>query len=109
MAVAERDGPQPSGASAKAWRAAVRFYVDHVGERSHWDHDMLVLKDTLVTLGGDPEATPPDRIAGIAEHLEAAMPAYLETWWPAHDAANRGWIAIVEDDVRKYEEAGSRW
>lgn len=104
--VPERDGPLPSGAAGEAWRAALQFYVEHVAERDHFDEDMLVLKDALVQLDGDVDATPPDVIEGIAERLATAMAVYLETWWPEHDADNRSWIAFVGDDVERYEQ---RW
>ena len=104
--VPERDGPQPDGRAGEAWRASVRFYVDDVGPRGHFDDAMLGLKAKLLDLDGDPNAAPPDDIPGIAHHLAAAMPVYLETWWAAHDRANRDWIAHVLDDVRRHED---RW
>lgn len=104
--VPERDGPQPAGRDGETWSAAVQFYVQHVAERDHFDDDMLVLKDGLVELAGDAAGSPPDVVEGIAEHLRSAMPIYLETWWPDHDAANRAWIDRVADDLRRYE---GRW
>jgi hypothetical protein len=104
--VPERDGPQPEGRGGEAWRAALRFYVDSVGSRGHFDNAMLEQKAGMLSLGGDPAATPPDEIPGIALHLAAAMPVYTDHWWPEHDRANREWIAYVLDDVRRYED---RW
>jgi hypothetical protein len=116
--VPEREGPQPEGADGLIWRRALDFYVENVGRLGHFDDGMLELKSALIPLGGDPAADPPDDIPGIAEHLRAAMPVYGARWWPTHDAANRGWIAFVEDDVRAYEQSwvetvtrsfGGRW
>lgn len=104
--VPERDGPGPTGAQGEAWARARAFYRDHVARRDHFDGDMLELKIGLIELGGDPGAEPPDRIEGIADVLRAAMPVYLDLWWPAHDAANRRFIDHVGADVARYE---GRW
>ena len=106
VVVAERDGPQPTGAPGEAWARAVAFYRENVAERDHFDLPMLTLKHGLTLLDGDPGAAPPDDIPGIAANLAAAMPVYLEHWWQEHEAADRRWVAHVVGDVRRYEE---RW
>ena len=63
----------------------------------------LDLKTALIGLAGDASAEPPDVIPGIARHLAAAMPVYLETWWPEHDRTNRSWVNFVIGDVLRYE------
>ena len=104
--VPERSGPPPPASSGAAWRAALEFYAANVAERDHFHLPMLTLKTALSELDGDPRATPPDDIRGISEHLAAAMPLYLDVWWPEHARANRRWITHVVADVRRYE---ARW
>lgn len=103
VAVPERGDRLPPGSQAAAWRGAVEFYAANVAERDHFDLPMLELKTALTQLEGDSGAAPPDDIPGVAEHLAAAMPVYLDVWWPEHERANRRWIVRVVDDVRRYE------
>lgn len=102
----------------KAWEEALVFYRARVAERDHFDDGMLELKDALLALDGDPSASPPDDIPGVARALERAMPVYLTRWWPAHDRANRTWIGEVGPLVRDNEAGfpilaarsfGGRW
>lgn len=88
----------------RAWTAALAFYRAEVAERDHFDGAMLQVKAGLVDRGGDAKADPPDDIPGIAQALRSAMPVYLERWWPAHDRANRAWIADVGPRVDAHEE-----
>lgn len=100
-----------------AWDAAVAFYDGHLASRDLlFDEELtrikLALADADETLAGEtPASTTPagetsgetsretlsDR--GIDEALRAtllrAAPVYRRYWWPAHDAANRAWIADV--------------
>jgi hypothetical protein len=64
---------------------------------------MLRQKGALLALAGDLHGEVPDVIPGIAEALTVAMPVYLSEWWPAHDRANREWIARVAPFVRRHE------
>ncbi len=49
----------------------------------------------LLRLDGTPGAEPPDIIPGIAGHLVAPMPVYIEMWWSEHDRANCAWVDLV--------------
>jgi hypothetical protein len=93
-----------SGEERAAWVRSTGFYRDNVASKGLFDDEMLQLKEDLLILGGDPRARPPDRIKGIAAALSAAMPIYLDKWWPQHDKANRGWIARVVAPLRTYEK-----
>ena len=88
-----------------AWLRVVAFYRDAVATRGHFDPDMLRIKARLVFLDGDPSAVPADVIPGIATALRAAMPIYLNRWWPRHDEANRRWIGGVLPPLRRHEAA----
>lgn len=85
------------------WLQAVSFYRQSVAPLDHFDDAMLEQKKRLLNLTGDPQATPPDQIPGIAEALATAMPVYLQHWWPAHDTANRQWTAGVTPVLSRHE------
>ena len=104
VVVPERDGAGLDGRAETVWTEALDFYADNVAPRGHFDEEMLELKSALLELGGDSSADAPDVIPGIAGHLAAAMPVYLETWWTEHDRTNRAWVALVAGEVRRYED-----
>jgi len=62
---------------ADIWLKAVAFYRESVAARWWLSLDMLQLKFGLIGLAGDPSATPPDGINGIAAVLRSAMPRGL--------------------------------
>jgi hypothetical protein len=107
VAVPERSDLEDLGSEERAaWTAAVSYYRREIAERSYlFDDLMLRLKMDLAALGGDPTATPPDEPTGMRRHLLAAMPVYLERWWPEHDRANRTWIQTQSRWVEKHEAA----
>jgi hypothetical protein len=86
------------------WMAAVRFYRESVGARSHLDLENLRFNQHLLSLGGDAAAEPPDTIPGIAAAISSAMPIYRKLWWPQHDRGNRAWIAKLVPLLRRHEE-----
>lgn len=104
VAVPERTSlTELSSDDRRMWSRAVDFYRDAVAARSHWDLEMLRLKRELLLLGGDPAASPPDRIKGISSALSSAMGVYQKRWWRQHDSANRTWIASVVPRLRTHE------
>jgi hypothetical protein len=86
------------------WLRAIAFYRAAVAPKSHWDLEMLRLKRDLLTLSGDVKAATPDRIKGVAEALNVAMPIYRGKWWPQHDTANREWIENAASRLRRHEK-----
>jgi hypothetical protein len=94
-----------SAADRTAWLSVVAFYRDAVASRGNFDPDMMRIKARLMFLNGDPSAAPADVIPGIANALRAAMPIYLNRWWPRHDEANRRWIGGVMSPLRRHEAA----
>jgi hypothetical protein len=73
-----------------AWDAAVSYY-----DRELADHNLLFeLADIRRALYAG-RGKLPDRGLGKAHHdaLASAAPIYAKYWWPAHDRANRAWIA----------------
>jgi hypothetical protein len=102
----------------RAWEETITFYRDSAAALSHFDDQMLLEREDLIALGGDPAATPPDGIPGIASALAMAMPIYQKRWWPDHDRANRAWIAGVVSLLERHEATyvdvtervyGARW
>jgi hypothetical protein len=86
-----------------AWLQAITFYRQSVAQRSHFDGLMLQQKRMLLELGGHLRGEVPDVIPGIGAVLALAMPVYWSKWWPAHDRANRAWIASVQPLVQRHE------
>ena len=74
----------------RAWDDAVAYY-----DRELADHNLLFeLGDIRRALYAGAGKLP-DKGLGKAHHdaLAAAAPVYAKYWWPAHDRANRAWIA----------------
>jgi hypothetical protein len=95
---AARGGPAPTGLldeERSAWTAGVDFYRPYASRDVLRDDGMVAIKNGLrlaerranldgIAIGADLKAT-----------LERVMPIYRKHWWPAHDRANREWIAAV--------------
>ena len=94
-----------TAAELDAWQAALAAYRAQVARLDHLGDPMLGQKRALLRAGGDPETLPDAVIDGVDRALAAAMPVYLAHWWPAHDAANRRWIAATVPLLREHEEA----
>lgn len=103
-----------SEAERRTWNDALRVYVEHAVDRNLlFDDTLWAFRNALAT--GDPG---PAELAPLHAALGAAMPVYRRHWWPAHDAANRRWIAdlvpllVLHGDaaVRRLEEVyGGTW
>src|SRR5262249_41802021 len=92
-----------SGSEREVWTKAVSFYRESVGKRWHLDLENLRLNQSLLSLGGNITAQPPDNIKGIAAMLSSTMPIYKRLWWPQHDQGNRAWVARLIPVLRKHE------
>jgi hypothetical protein len=100
--------PPLSPAELRVWTDAVNYYAAHYADRDLlFSTDLIVLKNQL----GDFEDC--DELSGarkkscdaglppqITHILESAAVVYRAHTWPAHDRANRRWIARVAPLVR---------
>ncbi len=74
------------------WNAGIEFYKPY-GARNVFDDEMVSIKwalhaaETQTTLDGIAIDS------SLRAALERVAPIYLKHWWPAHDRANRAWIA----------------
>ena len=87
-----------------AWLAAVDYYRrELIALDLLFDRRMYALKQLLTGIEDADGEWP----AGIEEEhvlaLRAALPVYRARFWPAHDAANRGWIATAVDALERHE------
>jgi hypothetical protein len=73
-----------------AWDAAVAYY-----DREIADHDLLFELGDIRRALYRGAGKLPETGLGKAHHdaLAAAAPVYAKYWWPAHDRANRAWLA----------------
>lgn len=78
-----------------AWMTAVDFYRAELASGNLLFNDWLEnFRNRLIALECDGdlgEAT--DVEPEVREALASTMPIYRARWWPAHDRANRAWIA----------------
>jgi hypothetical protein len=79
------------------WRAAVEYYDRELAGRDLLrGRGMLALKVGLVAGDLSDEAVG----ASLRQVLESAAPVYRRHFWPAHDRANREWIAALDERMR---------
>lgn len=101
--------PALSGSEQKAWEEAVAFYTAHYATQDLLFSTELILLQNQIgdfedcdELSGSRKKTcdaglPPQ----LTQILDAAAPVYRARLWPAHDRANRRWIAQVAPLVRQ--------
>lgn len=110
VAVPEREEEDAlSPEQARGWRGAVDLYREALAERGHFDDLMLEIKTALWARSpGEPlpRARLEALLPGLGEALASAFPVYRARWWPAHDRANRAWLAGVLPLLERHEEFG---
>ncbi|HYL04826.1 MAG TPA: hypothetical protein VE075_02240 [Thermoanaerobaculia bacterium] len=85
-----------------AWSEALRYYAASVVDRdllfdralNDVDYGLAALDDGA-GIGG--AGLPPEMAAALAR----AAPVYRAHWWPAHDRANRFWIAVASPLIQQ--------
>jgi hypothetical protein len=101
--------PPLTSAELRIWKDAVNYYAAHYADHDLlFSNDLVILKDQL----GDFEDC--DELSGtkkkscdaglppqLTHILESAGAVYRAHTWPAHDRANRRWIARVAPLVRE--------
>jgi hypothetical protein len=93
-----RGGPAPTGLSddeSRQWTAGVEFYKPYATRDLLADEGMVAIKSALRGAEGRSSLDGIAIDAGLRATLERLMPIYQKHWWPAHDRANRAWIAAV--------------
>jgi hypothetical protein len=87
-----------------AWERAVAYYDRALAsEDLLFDDDLGRVRQAL--LAGGPQLPAHGLAPEHAAVLAAAAPVYRGHWWPAHDRANRAWIAAVVPRVRALSPA----
>lgn len=88
---------------AAAWNETVNFYSREMADRDLlFNSDLVILKNRLEEWGAEPTLQTSGLRPAVVEALERAAPVYRARWWPAHDRANRAWIAAAAPLVREY-------
>src|SRR5688500_16545498 len=92
-------------AERASWNEGIAAYAPYSKRALLFDEELLKIKDALRTV--ETETT----LDGVAidpstrATLERLMPIYRKHWWPAHDRANREWIAAARTLVDRYGPA----
>jgi len=101
--------PTLTVAEQKAWDAAVSYYVDHYAHQDLlFSTELILLKNQLGDFedcdelsGAKKQACNAGLSPQLTQILDAAAPIYRAHLWPAHDRANRRWIAQVAPLIRE--------
>ena len=99
----------------ETWTRAVAEYDVTRGRSLVFDGPMITLRDYATG-----HAPAPDHPVGrrVTDALDAALPVYTATWWPAHRLRGEAWIAQLVDVLDALEESiverletayGGRW
>ena len=106
------DAPPPAAggpltpAERQAWERALALYRrDYARRDLLFDQGMVRINLALSAAGNAPHLAAPTLPAALVSALEAAAPVYRAHWWPAHDAANRAWIAAVTPRLARFGPA----
>ena len=109
---AGRGLPTPGDLSAAergTWDEGVAFYRDRYSQRDLlFDDGMVEIKRVLRGVEGTASLGAAPLDPELKSTLERLAPIYRAHWWPAHDAANRAWIAAVQPLVARHGAALSR-
>lgn len=77
-------------AERAAWDAAVKYYDDELADL-HPLFELGPIRKVMIQAGADlPKEGLDPKLRAV---LTAAAPVYRKYWWPAHDKANRAWVA----------------
>lgn len=89
-----------------SWEAALEYYQRNLASRD------LVFDDSLIAVTNElaaSESKPSLKSSGLDPKLQdvlmTAAPVYRAVWWPAHDRANRAWVAAMIPLLGKYGSA----
>ncbi len=86
----------------RIWADAVGFYARRfAGARLLFDEQLVRINNALSGQQDPAGLRAPALAQEVALTLERAAPVYRKHWWPAHDKANRAWIASVGPAVEK--------
>lgn len=85
-----------SGSEKTSWDAAVSYYQGNLSGLDLVTNDrMRVIKNTLENFEDQSSLRLSHLDPALVRVLDNAAPVYRAHWWPAHDRANRAWIAAV--------------
>ncbi len=98
-----------SPAEQRAWNEAVSYYAANFANRDLlFNNDLILIKNQLGDFedcdelsGAKKKSCDAGLAAKLAQLLESAAPIFRAHFWPAHDRANRAWIARVAPLVRE--------
>ncbi|NOT09404.1 MAG: hypothetical protein HOP28_14505 [Gemmatimonadales bacterium] len=77
-----------------AWAEAIDFYGRTLARRdATFDSLLIGIKNRLAEWEARPNLTGSGLSPELTAVLERTAPIHRRLWWPAHDAANRAWIA----------------
>ena len=102
---------EPESASEQEraqWVKGVEFYAPYAKRDVLFDQGMVDIGTALRRAEGKPNLDGITIDADLKMTLERLMPIYQKYWWPAHDRANREWIAAAQPLVDRHGAAISQ-
>jgi hypothetical protein len=85
-----------AGNDKTAWDSAVAYYQANLISLDLLTNDkMRAIKNALENLENESSVSRANLNPGVVHALDTASSIYRTNWWPAHDKANRDWIAAV--------------
>jgi hypothetical protein len=106
-----RGGSELAGLSddeRRVWLEGVEFYKPYAARDLLRDDGMVAIKGALRGAEGSARLEGIEIDGALKTTLERLMPIYQKHWWPAHDRANRSWIAAVRPLLDRHGLAVSR-
>jgi hypothetical protein len=85
------------------WNSAVGYYTREFAKRDLlFDDGLIAIKNNLEDAENSPDLSGVQIPPELRAVLLSTAPIYRKHWWPAHDAANRKWIAELTPLVERY-------
>jgi hypothetical protein len=86
----------------KVWSAALDYYATAIIKHDLMDEDMTKVNDILSQQLADSNLSKSGLNDDLRKILESVAPIYRARWWPAHDRANRFWVAVATPLVKQF-------
>jgi hypothetical protein len=92
-----------SEAERQAWRQAVTAYATGLSKlETVFDRPLYDVTNAVRRASPERDAASLQIDVTVAAALDRAAPIYRKAWWPRHRDANRKWLELMQDPLKKY-------